>query len=74
MPNITKSFQECKPLYTKIPRLENLNTSKVLNSIVCCRVCRGQRLVAVKSDSVKTFTYTKCFLCNGTGVMSNREY
>ena len=73
MPDISYSQISMKPLYRKIPRLEKLHLSSVLNSFVKCRVCRGQRIVAIKSDTLKTFRYTKCPFCKGTSVMSNRE-
>ena len=71
MPNITFSQQELKPLYTRIPNISDLKLNQTLKTIVVCRVCRGERVVAVKSDTCETFTYTKCFNCNGTGMMEN---
>ena len=70
---ITKSFAEMHPFHKVIPKLETLNLSMVLNSIVVCRVCRGQRVVAVKSSVEDHFTFTQCYLCKGSGTMSNRE-
>ena len=71
MPDIIKSFQEAMPIYRKAPTLQQLKTSSILKTIVACRVCRGERVVAVKSDTLQTFTYTRCFYCSGTGVMEN---
>ena len=62
-----------EPIYHRIPKLSDLAMTQTLNTFVVCRVCRGQRIVAIKSDTLKTFTYKKCLFCQGSGRMSNRE-
>ncbi len=70
---IIKDQIELKPIYHRIPKLETLNLSQVENSYVRCRLCRGQKVVAIKSDTLRTFTFKHCLLCEGRGIMSNRE-
>ena len=64
---------ELKPLWREIPRIEHLKLTQTPKSIVTCRVCRGQRIVAVESSVFHTYTFKKCLLCKGTGLMSNDD-
>jgi len=73
-PIITKTKMELKPLWREIPRLEHLKLTQTPKTIVTCRVCRGSvsgGVVAVESSVYNTYTFKKCLLCKGTGVMSN---
>ena len=73
MTDISFLQTDAKGWVKSMPDLRTIPLSGVLDSIVCCRVCRGERLVAVKSDHTNKFTYTKCPMCEGLGTMSNRE-
>ena len=66
-------MSEMKPLFKRLPRLHDMKISNPINSIVCCRLCRGTRLVAVESSIFHQYSFKKCYMCNGTGVMSSRE-
>ena len=66
-------MQEMKPLFKRLPQLFDMKISNPINSIVCCRLCRGTRLVAVESSIFHQYSFKKCYICNGTGVMSSRE-
>jgi len=68
---ITKTKMELKPLWREIPKLEHLKLTQTPNSVVVCRVCRGQRIVAVESSVFHTYTFKNCLLCKGSGVMRN---
>ena len=46
---------ELKPLWREIPRLEHLKLTQTPKSIVTCRICRGQRIVAVESSVFHTY-------------------
>ena len=70
---IQKTKMELQPLYREIPRIEHLKLTQTPNSIVVCRICRGQRIVAVESSVFHTYTFKNCLLCKGTGVMSNND-
>ena len=61
----TKRKASAKP-----PKRKATQTPK---SIVTCRVCRGQRIVAVESNVFHSYTFKKCLLCKGTGLMSNDD-
>ncbi len=62
-----------KPYFKQLPRLQDMKIANPINSIVCCRLCRGTRLVAIESSIFHQYTFKKCYICNGTGVMSSRE-
>jgi len=70
---ITKTKMELKPLWREIPRIEHLKLTQTPKSIVTCRICRGQRIVAVESSVFHSYTFKKCLLCKGTGLMSNDD-
>lgn len=70
---ITQSIQSMQPLYRQIPKLQDLILTSVSNSIVVCRLCRGTRLIAKESSVFHSYTFEKCYICNGSGIMSNRE-
>jgi len=71
LPNQSFGINELQPLYHTLPRLEDLKLTQQQHTIVCCRVCRGTRLIAIESDVFHSYTFKKCIHCNGTGVMSN---
>ena len=73
MPNIQRSKMALQPLWREIPKLEHLNLTQTPKSVVTCRVCRGQRIVAIESNVFHSYTFKKCLLCKGSGVMSNNE-
>ncbi len=69
---IVKTIQEMQPAYRVIPQIQNLKLLQVCDSIVVCRVCRGERMVAIKSEVTLTYTYKKCLFCKGSGTMTNK--
>jgi len=71
MPDIVKTINSMKYYHKEILPIENLKLNQVRDTIVVCRVCRGERVIAVKSPVSHTFTFTKCYYCNGLGTMSN---
>ncbi len=66
-------MQAMKPFYRQLPSLARMKITDLMNSVVCCRLCRGTRLVATESSVFHTYTFKKCPVCNGTGSMSSRE-
>ena len=73
MTTISHSIQSMQPFFTRIPKITDLILTHVTNSYVVCRLCRGTRLIATESSVFHTYTFKKCYVCNGTGNMSNRE-
>ena len=65
------SILQSKPLTRQLPKLF---LHKTKNTIVTCTVCRGQRLIAVKSPNQNKITYTRCLFCHGTGTTHNDPY
>ena len=57
---------EMKKYYRPLPELSHLQS--VPNTMIACRTCRGQRVIAVKSKYSYTITYKHCFACRGTGI------
>ena len=72
MPDIVTSINSMQKYFHRVPTIENMGLCQALDSIVACRVCRGQRMVAIKSPVTLTYTFKKCMYCNGSGTMSNR--
>jgi len=87
MSTVVYTEYDMKPYYTPCPRLDQLNMTSVLKSIVACRVCRGQRLVAEHGNNshlvgytttgqpifAPSYTFKTCPFCQGLGTMSNNE-
>ena len=69
---IVKGINELKQYRREMPSLARMNVTNIENSIVCCRLCRGTRLIATESSVFHSYTFKKCYICNGTGVMSSR--
>jgi len=61
------------PHYRHLPQLTKGMLTTVQDTIITCTLCRGQRLVAVKSQWQNRITYKKCMQCNGRGTMSNNQ-
>ncbi len=61
------------PLYRRIPKLQDLKLTQVLNSVVTCRLCRGDSRVAISSDARDTYRIRKCLMCGGSREQSTRE-
>ena len=57
----------------EMPKLSELHLTQTPKSIVTCRICRGQRIVAIESNVFHSYTFKKCLLCKGSGVMSTDE-
>lgn len=72
MTTISHSIQSMQPFFRQIPKITDLKLTSVGNSIVVCRLCRGTRLIATESSVFHSYTFKKCYVCNGSGVMSNR--
>jgi hypothetical protein len=68
---ISKSIREMQPYYSRIPRINELKLAQTPNTVITCTLCRGTRLVATESSVFHTYTFKKCYICNGSGVMSN---
>ncbi len=62
-----------KPLYRRIPKIQDLKLTQVPNTEVTCRLCRGDSRVAISSDVSDTYRIRKCLFCNGSRVQSNKE-
>jgi len=69
---IVKGINELKQYRRELPSLARMNITNLENSVVCCRLCRGTRLIATESSVFHSYTFKKCYICNGTGVMSSR--
>ncbi len=65
-------MQEMKPFFRRLPRLQDLKIQNPTNSVVCCRLCRGERLVAVESSIFHQYRFKNCYICNGDGEISSR--
>jgi hypothetical protein len=61
------------PYYRTLPQLTKGMLTTVHDTIITCTLCRGQRLVAVKSQEANKVTYKQCFQCSGSGTMSNNQ-
>jgi len=72
-PVIIKRLDKMAPLIHQMPELSALNLTQVLNSEVTCRVCRGQRVVCVRSRHNNKLSYTHCLNCLGSGRMRNGD-
>lgn len=57
------------PYFTKLPHLDLLTIQQTKNTVRCCNVCRGQRIVAVNAPYRGEVTYVRCMKCNGAGVV-----
>ena len=65
-------MQEMKPLFKRLPQFSDLKIQNPTNSVVCCRLCRGEGLVAVESSIFHQYRFRKCYICNGDRAISSR--
>jgi hypothetical protein len=70
---IVKGINELKQYRREMPSLARMNITNLENSVVCCRLCRGTRLIATESSVFHSYTFKKCPVCLGSGTMSSRE-
>ena len=69
-----QSIKEVDPFRSKIiPRVPDqaLTLTKIPNTVITCRLCRGSKLVVVKHVSGR-MDYNNCPTCRGTGIMDSK--
>ena len=56
-----------------IPRVpdQSLTLTKIENTIITCRLCRGSKLIVVKHVSGR-MDYNPCPTCHGSGIMDSK--
>jgi DnaJ-class molecular chaperone len=67
------ALNSVKPFYRQLPQLTHGTLTTIQDTIITCTLCRGQRLVAVKSQWQNRITYKTCMQCKGSGTMSNNQ-
>ena len=67
------ALNSVRPFYRHLPQLTHGTLTTIQDTIITCTLCRGQRLVAVKSQEANKVTYKQCFQCSGSGTMSNNQ-
>ena len=72
-PLLVSNVNRIKLKETTLPQLSDLNLTQVLNSEVTCRVCRGNRVVYVRSRADSRLNISNCMNCKGTGKMRNGD-
>mgnify|MGYP006404223875 FL=1 len=61
------------PYYRPMPQLVEGMLTTVKDTIITCTLCRGERMVAIKSQAANKATFTYCPNCKGSGTMSNNQ-
>ena len=71
-PILINNINRVKLKSSILPQLHELNLRTTLDTTVVCRVCRGERIVYVRSRATGILNVSYCFNCKGSGEMSNR--
>lgn len=70
---IVKSLRSMRPYYREIPQLRKGMLTVTRDTEITCTLCRGARVIAVKSQHSGIVTFKKCLHCRGSGTMSNNQ-
>ena len=56
-----------------LPQLHEMNLSQTLNTVVACRVCRGNGIHYTRNKQTGIVNKIKCLHCSGDRTMQNGD-